>query len=256
MVEEVFGAGVLQEFTLEMHGIPPITLKRFPIPRAPGTQNKTNPGYARWFRKKRAWEKAKQAAANEAQRQKRQIRLEQEVKRELEAKGPVVVPVEPQPSDFKDKPAISFEQSLNWALDNLAFKTIDPKSAPSSRAYFLWQQGQTDPAFARGILSQLTAAEAEAKKKKENVDPEEVEVQREWRKTDRELAEMIRKIARSSGYEPPPNTDSAGQETQPQVGSDARRDDADGADDFRRSVDGQENDTLDLVGTPGATPSG
>lgn len=256
MVEEVFGAGVLQEFTLEMHGIPPITLKRFPIPRAPGTQNKTNPGYARWFRKKRAWEKAKQAAALEARSEKRRIRLEAEVQRELDAKGPAPVVVEPQPSDFKGKPAISFEESLNWALDNLAFKTIDPKSAPSSRAYFLWQQGQTDPAFARGILSQLTAAEAEAKKKKENVDPEEVEVQREWRKTDRELAEMIRKIARSSGYEPPPNTDRAGQETQSQVGGAGGRDDADGDTDVRRSVDDQENVALDLVGTSGTPSSG
>jgi hypothetical protein len=65
------------------------------------------------------------------------------------------------PEIFKDKKPTTFREDLDWATENLAYRKVDPATAPSARAWLLWHQMREDKAFMQSTLQKCIPNKSE-----------------------------------------------------------------------------------------------
>lgn len=159
--------------------MPPLDLPDFPIRN---TFKKNSPEQRKFYRRRKKW-------------------LSQKAQRDSQHSIPPLPTLKAE--QFHGKPPCTHKENAQWAYKNLGLSDVKPEEAPSAAAYYLLQRSNRDSVFARMLIEQIGSWADEDRKKSNADDPEEIEIQREARKTDRELTEMIRKIARAAGHEPP-----------------------------------------------------
>jgi len=145
--------------------MPPFDLESFPVKNE--WKNSTKEWW-KWHRMRKKWESGNA-----------------EHKRKLQEAPPLSVLFSKQ---FLNKPTLSHEQNVQWAYDNLGISDMTPAQAPSATAFTLWERARRDEGFAKTVLLAVAA-------KVKPVDADEVEVQREAKRTDKELAQLINRIS-------------------------------------------------------------
>ena len=53
---------------------------------------------------------------------------------------------------FNNKDTVTTRQAVDWAIENVAFKNVKPKDAPSATAWLYLQRFRSEPAFLNEVL--------------------------------------------------------------------------------------------------------